>query len=142
MQIGRKDIIWNYAATFLKIASSALLLPFILKMMPSEMVGIWSIFMTITAFSGLLDFGFNPSFARNVTYVFSGVSTLKVKGIETISQEYQTIDYGLLKGLISAMRWFYLRMAIVLFLLLSTLGTYYIYSLLQNYKGDPQEVYI
>ncbi len=141
MQIGRKDIIWNYAATFLKIASSALLLPFILRLMPSEMIGIWSVFMTITAFSGLLDFGFNPSFTRNVTYVFSGVSKLKVNGFESASTENKTIDYGLLKGLISAMRWFYLRMAILLFLLLATLGTYYIYSLLQNYIGEHREVY-
>ena len=142
MQIGRKDVVWNYAATFLKIASSALLLPFILRMMPSEMIGIWSVFMMITAFSGLLDFGFNPSFIRNVTYVFSGVSTLKVKGFESASKENQTIDYGLLKGVITAMRWFYLRMAIILFFLLATLGTYYIYSLLQNYKGEHKEVYI
>jgi O-antigen/teichoic acid export membrane protein len=142
MQIGRKDVIWNYAATFLKIASSALLLPFILRMMPSEMIGIWSVFMMITAFSGLLDFGFNPSFTRNITYVFSGVRTLKVNGFEPASTENQTIDYGLLKGLISAMRWFYLRMAIILFLLLATLGTYYIYSLLQNYKGEHREVFI
>lgn len=142
MQITKKDVIWNYAATFLKTASSALLLPFILRVMPSEMVGIWSVFMTITAFSGLLDFGFNSSFTRNVTYVFSGVSALKVKGFESVSIEDQTIDYGLLKSVISAMRWFYMRMAIILFLLLMTLGTYYIYSLLQNYKGDHREVYI
>jgi O-antigen/teichoic acid export membrane protein len=142
MQIGRKDIIWNYAATFLKIASSVLLLPFILRVMPSETVGIWSVFMTLTAFAGLLDFGFSPSFTRNVTYVFSGVRTLKAKGFESVSTENQTIDYRLLKGVISAMRWFYFRMAIILFLLLATLGTYYIYSLLQNYKGEHQEVYI
>jgi O-antigen/teichoic acid export membrane protein len=67
IQIGRKDIFWNYSATFLRIASSVLLLPLILRMMSSEMVGIWAIFMAITAFVGLLDFGFNPSFARNVT---------------------------------------------------------------------------
>jgi len=142
IQIGRKDIYWNYGATFLKIAAGALLLPFILRMMPAEMVGIWTVFMTITAFAGLLDFGFNPSFARNVTYIFSGVRSLKIKGFETVSTENQTIDYGLLKGVISVMRWFYLRMAIILFLLLATIGTYYIYSLLQNYNGDPLEVYI
>lgn len=110
--------------------------------MPSEMVGIWSVFMTITAFSGLLDFGFNPSFTRNVTYIFSGVRTLRVKGFESVITDNQSVDYGLLKGVISAMRWFYLRIAIVLFLLLATLGTYYIHNLLQNYKGDHQEVYI
>jgi len=142
MQIGRKDISWNYAATFLRIASSALILPFILRMMSSEMVGIWIIFMTINTITTLLDFGFNSSFTRNVTYVFSGVRTLKVNGVESVSLENQPIDYGLLKGIITVMRWLYFRMAIFLFILLSTFGTYYIYSLLHNYKGDHQEVYI
>lgn len=142
MEIGRKDILWNYAATFLKVASSAILIPFILRMMPAEMVGIWAVFMTITSFSGLLDFGFNLSFTRNITYIFSGVHVLKVKGFESVSTNNQSIDYGLLKGVIVAMRWFYLRMASILFLLLATGGTYYIYSLLQNYKGNHQEVYI
>ena len=97
MQIGRKDIYWNYAATFLKIASSVLLIPFILRMMPTEMIGIWTVFMTITSFTMLLDFGFNPSFTRNITYVFSGVSRLKTSGFDHISTIYQTVDYGLLK---------------------------------------------
>lgn len=142
INIDRKDIIWNYAATFLKIAASALLLPFILRMMPSEMVGIWTVFITITAFASLLDFGFCQTFTRNVTYVFSGVSNLKAQGFETVSTETQKVDYGLLKGMITAMRWIYLRSAIILLILLATLGTWYINSLLQNYKGDRLEVYI
>jgi O-antigen/teichoic acid export membrane protein len=142
MQITKVDVVWNYGATFLKIAASALLLPFILRMMPPAMVGIWSIFMTITAFTSLLDFGFNSSFARNVTYIFSGVKTLKVNGYENVYENNLTVDYGLLKGVITAMKWFYTRVAILLFLLLTTLGTYYIYTLLQNYKSDHNEVYI
>ena len=82
IQIGREDLYWNYGATFLKIASSALLLPLILRMMSSEMVGIWSVFMTVTAFASLLDFGFCGSFTRNITYVFSGVVKLKKEGFE------------------------------------------------------------
>ena len=98
--------------------------------------------MAITAFAGLLDFGFNGSFTRNVTYIFSGVKNLKTNGFETVDKKDLAIDYGLLKGVISAMRWFYSRIAIVLFLILITLGTYYLHTLLQNYKGDQQEVYI
>ncbi|MEO7049270.1 MAG: O-unit flippase-like protein [Ferruginibacter sp.] len=142
MQITKSDVLWNYGATFLKIASFALLLPFILKMMPSEMIGIWSIFMTITAFASLLDFGFNPSFTRNVTYVFSGVRSLKTKGHEAVNAETQGVDFGLLKGLISSMRRFYSCMAIVVFIILSTLGTFYISRLLNNYKESHTDVYV
>jgi O-antigen/teichoic acid export membrane protein len=142
MQITKKDVIWSYAATFMKIAASGLLLPFILKMMPSETVGIWSVFMTITTFTALLDFGFSPSFTRNVTYVFSGVRTLKVNGFETNDDGSTKVDYGLLKGVINAMRWFYLRMALVLFLLLFTIGTFYINRILKDYNGSHSEVFI
>jgi len=143
MEIGKKDIYWNYAATFLKIAAAVLLMPLILKRLPSEEVGIWSVFITVTAFSNLLDFGFNPSFTRNVSYIFSGVSTLKTTGYEIIStNSAPKVDFGLLKGTITAMRWLYLRMSIALLLLLSTLGSFYIYTLLNNYKGNHTEVYI
>lgn len=142
MKIGHKDIYWNYLATFLKIASSALLLPVILKMMPSELVGIWSVFITITAFAGLLDFGFNPSFTRNVTYVFSGVRELKASSFEPVTTENETVDYSLINGLIRAMRWFYLRISIILFLLLGTIGTWYVYSLMKTYSGNQTEVYL
>ena len=126
IRIGREDVYWNYAATFLKIASSALLLPFILRMMSSEMVGIWAVFMTITSFAALLDFGFGGSFTRNITYVFSGVSALKKEGFEKITDEAQVVDFSLLRGVIYSMRWFYLRMSIILFIILITIGTYYI----------------
>ena len=58
MNIKNEDVIWNYLATFLKIASSfVLLFPFILNMMSPEMVGIWTVFVTINALAALLDFG-------------------------------------------------------------------------------------
>lgn len=142
MQITKKDVLWNYAATFLKIAASVLLLPLILRTMPTEMVAVWSVFMTITAFSTLLDFGFSPSFTRNVTYIFSGVRSLQKNGFEVVNEFNSTIDYGLLKGIISAMRWIYLRIAIFLFLMLSSIGTYYIHTLLKTYTGSHQEVYL
>jgi O-antigen/teichoic acid export membrane protein len=145
MNITKADVFWNYAATFLKIASSALLIPFLLRVMPSETVGIWSVFVTITAFSSLLDFGFSSSFTRNVTYVFSGVKSLRTSGIEKIHSDINeevTVDYGLLKGLILAMRWFYFRTATVLFLILISFGTYYIYTLTKKYHGHTSEVYI
>ena len=141
MRINKADVIWNYAATILRVASYALLLPFILRTMPSEMVGVWSVFMAINSFAALLDLGFSPSFTRNVTYIFSGIKTLKVTGFHPEDTD-KTVDYGLLKGIIVAMKWFYLRMAMILFLLLATLGTYYLWTVLKNYKGPQTEIYI
>jgi len=142
MNIGQKDVIWNYAATILQTGVGVILLPFILNTFPQETVAIWTIFSTIIALTVLLDFGFSPSFARNVSYVISGVTELKSIGYQIVTSETGKIDYGLLKGLINSMRWFYSRLAIILFLLLATVGTYYIYTILQTYSGDHKEVYI
>jgi O-antigen/teichoic acid export membrane protein len=142
MNIGQKDVMWNYVATLLQTGVGVILLPFILKTFPQETVAIWSIFSTIMALISLLDFGFGPSFTRNVSYVVSGVTELKPKGYQIITSENNKIDYTLFKGLINSMRWFYSRMAVVLFLLLTTAGSYYIYTVLQTYTGDHREVYI
>ena len=142
MEIGIKDIYWNYLATFLKIASSALLLPLILRLMPTEMVGIWTVFMTVAALVVLFDFGFNSSFSRNVTYVFCGVKELKVKGIQNENAENNLVDYSLLKGVIDVMRWFYLRISVILYVLLLTGGSYYIHTILKTYQGNKIDIYI
>ena len=142
MQIGKKDIAWNYAATFFKIGSSIILLPFILKMLPSEKVGIWIIFMNIVSVSQLLDFGFNSSFTRNVTYVFSGVKSLMIKNHEIVEGKATSIDFGLLKGLISSMKWYYSCIALLFLILLGTIGTFYVSQLLVDYQYDRNEVYI
>jgi O-antigen/teichoic acid export membrane protein len=142
MNIGRKDVIWNYAATFLNVGTGVILYPFILRIFPQETVAIWTIFTTIITLSSLLDFGFNSSFTRNVSYVVSGVKELKATGYNVVESNNSDIDYSLFKGLINAMRWFYSRTACILFVLLATAGTYYIHTILKNYSGNHTEVYI
>jgi O-antigen/teichoic acid export membrane protein len=144
MQIGLKDVLWNYAATFLHIASSLILFPFILRILPGETIGVWTIFTTVISMVNLFDFGFNPSFVRNVSYIFSGVKTLKKMGFATAENEVVLgkIDYGLLKGLIAVMRLFYSCIALILFIGLTTGGTYYVYIILREYTGSHVDVYI
>ena len=139
--IGKKEIVWSYAGTAFMIGAGVLLLPFILHKMPQETVGIWNIFQTITALVLLLDFGFRPTFARNISYIFSGVTTLQRDGVAHTTSD-ATVDYGLLKGSLIAMRRFYRWMAIGVFALLSTAGTAYFYYILQKYSGDRQDALI
>ena len=138
---GRKDVLWSYIATFLKIGVGVILLPFILRVFSQETVAIWNIFLTIIVLTTLFDFGFNQSFARNVSYVISGVKELKTTGYQPVESNVE-IDYSLFKGLINAMKWFYSRMSIVFFAVLTTAGTYYMHTVLQSYTGNHNEVYI
>lgn len=139
--IGKKDVAWSYLATIFMVGSGVLLLPFILHKMPSETVGVWNIFTVITSLVNLLDFGFRPSFARNVSYVFSGVKKLQKNGIATID-EGNDVDYTLLAGTIQAMRKFYRWMSLTVFLVLIIAGTAYFYFILQKYNGDQTDAMV
>lgn len=141
--VGKKDFIWTLLATFFKIGAGVLLFPFVLRMLPAETVGIWTIFTVIAQLTFIFDFGFNTSFARNVSYVFSGVGSLKKEGYESVDSScVDSVNYTLLGGTIKAMRYFYSRMSILFFVLLGILGTLYIYVLMQNYEGNVVEVYV
>jgi len=139
--IGTKEIAWSYAGTAFMIGAGVLLLPFILHKMPQETVGIWNIFQTITALVLLLDFGFRPTFARNISYIFSGVKTLQKNGVAHTTSEAE-VDYGLLKGSLIAMQRFYRWMSLGVFGILATAGTAYFYYILQKYSGDRQDALI
>lgn len=139
--IGKREIAWSYAGTAFMIGAGVLLLPFILHKMPQETVGIWNIFQTITFLVLLLDFGFRPSFARNISYIFSGVTSLQKEGVLHTAADAK-VDYGLLKGTLTAMRRFYRWIALAVFALLATAGTAYFYYILQKYSGDRQDAFI
>ena len=138
--IGKRDVAWGYAATFFSVGAGIILLPFILYKMSAETVGVWNIFQTITVLVWLLDLGFRPSFARNLSYIFSGVRSLQTIGVS--EAESGEVDYGLLKGTIRAMKTFYRWVALGVLLLLLTAGTAYFWYILQKYTGDRQDAMV
>ncbi len=142
--IGKKDFVWSCVAQFFKVGSGVLLYPLILRSLPSETVGVWTIFTTIALITSLLDFGFQSSFARNVAYVFSGVRNLHKQGFESLESavDDSRVDYSLLRDIITAMKYFYSRIAVVMFVLLFSVGSVYIYAICRDYQGDVVEVYI
>lgn len=132
---------WSYGATIFMVGAGIILLPFILHRMPAETVGIWNIFQTITTLVLLLDLGFRSSFARTISYIFSGVRTLDRNGVRQVA-ENATVDYSLLKGTITVMRRFYGSIALIVLVLLSTVGTAYFYHILQKYNGDHTDAIV
>ena len=123
------------------IGAGIILLPFILHKMPQETVGIWNIFQTVTSLVLLLDFGFRPTFARNISYIFSGVKTIQKDGVQHTNAD-AIVHYELLKGTLTAMRRFYRWMSLAVFALLATFGTIYFHYILQKYSGDRQDAMI
>jgi len=134
-------VVWSYAATFFMVGAGVLLFPFILNKMSAETVGIWNIFQTITALILLLDFGFRPSFARNISYIFSGVRELKREGVNHVGDD-TAVDYSLLKATIVAMQRFYRWMALAVLGILATVGSLYFWYILNKYTGDRTDAIV
>lgn len=141
INIGKNDVVWNYLATLLQIGSGIILFPVILRMLSSDLIGIWAIFITIGSLTNLLDFGFSPSFTRNVSYIISGVNNLIPKGIDH-SVRQQEVNLELLSSTIKAMKWFYSRMSAIALILLSTVGTLYIHHILNSKYTDGEHLSI
>ncbi|MEJ7778267.1 MAG: O-unit flippase-like protein [Daejeonella sp.] len=135
MKISKIDVLWNFGATFLRVATGIILLPLALRMLSAEDVGLWTVFITVGSFTLLIDFGFSAAFTRNVIYIFSGAKDLKPKGYELVSDS-QIIDYSLLKGIMIVMRRYYLIVALALLFVMLTAGSFYISSILKSYTGN------
>lgn len=141
MQIGKIDVFWNVTATLLRMGAGLIVLSVALQFLSPDEIGLWTIFLSISTVIYLLDFGFNSTFSRNITYIFSGAKELKKKGFLAI-EEGSEIDYSLLKCTIKAMQWFYFRVAILFLLLLVIGGTFYINSILASFQGNHEYVIV
>ncbi|MCQ2334258.1 MAG: hypothetical protein MJZ89_00295 [Paludibacteraceae bacterium] len=140
--IGKRDVLWSYAATAFTIGAGLLLLPFMLNRMSSETIGIWSLYQTVIMLVIMLDFGFRPTFARNVSYILSGVRQLKAEGIARDEDLLDHVDYALLKGALLAMRRFYRWLAMGVFAMLATIGTLYFRHVFADYPGNQTDAWI
>lgn len=141
MKVTKADLFWNYGATFMRVASALIILPLILRMLPSEEVGLWTVMIGLNSMIYLLDFGFFQTFSRAVTYIFSGAQKLEKKGFVPVPLNTD-LNYSLLKGLLKAMQRFYGFVALLLLALLFSAGIWYIGELLSDFGGNVQDAKI
>jgi len=135
LKVTKADVLWNYGATFMRVASALIVLPLILRMLPQEEVGLWSVMIGLNSMIYLLDFGFFQTFSRAVTYIYSGATKLEKEGFTPV-QESRGVSYPLLKGLLKAMSHFYGYVAATLLVILLTGGVWYIEQLMEGFTGD------
>ena len=142
MDIGKKDIAWNFIGTIMRVASGVILLPVVLVRLSKADVGLWNIYIQLGGLALLLDFGFLNSFGRNITYIFSGVKELKPEGYAVADKKDKSISYDLLKSVINAMRRYYAIIAFVFLFIFLTISPFYLTRILTGYAGDKSTIWI
>lgn len=125
IEVKKVDIAWNYIGTVFSMLSGFLLLPLLVRYLTEDELGLWYVFMAIANLAVLFEFGFNPTFARNIVYVLSGARSLSMEGIQR-DQVVDEVDWHLLNVVIHSSRVVYALISIVVFILLASIGTIYV----------------
>lgn len=121
----KKDVLWGYLSQFLQYGAALLVLPLLLRELSSAELGVWYVFMTISTLVSMLDLGFTPTLARNISYVLSGATKLRKDGYDVFEKKNE-VDYGLVNVVIFASRRIFFYVSAIATALLLTLGTPYI----------------
>ena len=132
IRITKQDVIWSYIAQFFNLGAGIITLPLILHMLSKEEIGMNYLMLTISSMVALLDFGFAPQFARNITYVFAGASELREEGIAPSSGK---VDYNLLANMIGVAKRVYAILGVLSLVLMLSAGSAYIYYVTDGFKN-------
>ncbi|WP_225749029.1 O-unit flippase-like protein [Paraeggerthella sp. Marseille-Q4926] len=121
----RKDIVWNYIGTIVSMAGGFALIPFLVHFLSEDELGLWYVYMAIANLAVLFEFGFDPTFARNIVYVVSGSKKLSSKGCDRVLSG-EGVDWHFLNVVIHSAKVIYGGIALLVLIGLSTFGTAYI----------------
>lgn len=130
IKVNRSDTIWSFVRTFFSFGSGIIILPFVMFYLGEEDLGIYYVFLSVSMISTFFDFGFNPSFSRNIAYSWSGAKSLNEEDIH--SSDCGEPNFLLMAKTISACKIVYLAISCIALLLLLTIGTNYIERVTQN----------
>lgn len=118
-----------------------IILPIILPTLSAEEIGINYLMLTISSFVSLFDFGFSPQFARNITYVFSGVNKLQKEGVGSFIKK-DCIDFQMVIRLIETAKYVYKIISTLILIILLTAGTCYIFYVTNKFSKIDNILYI
>lgn len=127
----KKDVVWNYIGTIVSMAGGFMLLPLLMKFLSPDELGLWYVFLAVSNLAMLFEFGFNPTFARNIVYVVSGARKLTKEGCDYESVG-DGIDWKLLKTVFKTSRIVYGVIAVVVTLFLGIFGSMYVRAVAGN----------
>lgn len=98
-------------------------LPLILKRFsPSEIV-LWYLLWTIISLQGIADFGFRQTFSRIISYAFGGASDVGIFKSKTENKKNDP-NLGLLNSIVSSMKYIYVWLTLLLFIIMGVFGTW------------------
>ena len=135
INISTKDFVWSFLGYFLNIGVSVILLPFILKYLDTNEIGLWYTFISLSVLINLIDFGFSSTITRNISYAWGGATKLLKEGTGKINKSKKK-NFKLLKSILNASIHIYSIVSFVAFLILFIIFTKFIKEISYEINGS------
>src|SRR5437870_9541404 len=100
-------VAWSLLAAAFRALSGVLVLPLMVRKIPSEHLGLWYVFLSLQGIAALFDLGFSPAVTRAAGYIWAGAADLQKFGIarrDPADPSDIRPNYELLNGLVATMR--------------------------------------
>ena len=131
MKIKKSDVIWTYVAKFFILGVNIILLPLIMAYLTDTELGLWYVFASISQVVNLFDFGFNATISRHMTYAWSGAKELEKNSVGNY-EVLEEKNVNLISEVVSTCKIVYLVISIAALFGMVTLGTLYIYQIVDK----------
>jgi O-antigen/teichoic acid export membrane protein len=117
-------VVWSLFATAVRLFSGVLVLPLVVRRLPSDHLGLWYVFLSLQGIAALFDLGFSPAVTRAAGYLWAGATELKPFGVaaQPRSSVPRSPNYELLSALVSTMKLYYRFFGIVSALIMLVIG--------------------
>lgn len=116
-------VVWSWGLNGIKLTLGLLLLPLVLRKLPTAELGMYYVLLSLTAITNLVDFGFAPTIGRFVSYAMGGAETIQAQGVAKTGGS-TTPNFRLLWELLLTTRKLYQFLTLALLVVLGTWGTY------------------
>jgi len=116
-------VFWTSLVTVLRTAGFVLVLPLVLKRLPTAEVGLWYVYMGIATLCSMIELGFAPVISRFASYYMAGFRELPGLGAFSPSRQEEGIHRAGIAGLVRMADRLYRVFALVIFLAMG-LGGY------------------
>src|SRR6266478_1189556 len=100
-------VAWSFLATGFRLLSGVLVLPLMVRRLPSDHLGLWYVFLSLQGIASLFDLGFSPAVTRAAGYLWAGAQQLREFGIAPVDADTHANlqpNYELLSSLVATMR--------------------------------------
>lgn len=125
---------WSFLSAFLRSGAAVFVLPLIIRSLPEQQIGLWYTFSSIGGLVLLLDLGIGQTSSRSASYFWGGARSLQAFGVKkSEGPENSGPNIPGLLDLIATLRVYYRFIAFICFLLLSTVGGYWIWKQTAGY---------